>query len=92
MTKKKTTQKKPTKRRSSETTRQLELVLRAMVLVKERVDHSTAEVDRLQKFFGPVIDGTNPPLDGAQVASKAYVDDALARLARVIRSEMAGAK
>jgi hypothetical protein len=50
-----------------------------------------ARVSKFEAFFGPLIAGKNPPLDGAQVASKAYVDDALARLARVLRSEREGA-
>jgi hypothetical protein len=69
-----------------------------MQLLAERLAGEAAEIERqlafthkLEAFFGPLIAGKNPPLDGAQVASKAYVDDALARLARVLRSEREGA-
>ncbi len=44
--------------------------------------------ERLLAFFGPMIDGLNPPLDGAQVATKAFVDEGIARIARAIRGEM----
>jgi hypothetical protein len=62
----------------------------------ERFASGAAEIERqlaftrkLEAFFGPMIAGKNPPLDGAQIATKAYVDEALARIAKVLRSEMA---
>ncbi len=53
-------------------------------------EHSLALgfVRKLEAFFGPLLQNKNPPLDGHQVADKAYVDDAVGRIARAIREEM----
>lgn len=52
----------------------------------------TAFIAKLEAFFGPMLEGKNPPLDGNQIASRAYVDDAVARVAGVIRGELANAR
>ena len=46
---------------------------------------------RLQAFFGPMLEGKTPPLDGEDVASRGYVDESIARLARALRREQAAA-
>jgi len=46
-------------------------------------------VRRLEAFLAPAMDGTTPPMDGAVVATKAHVDQALDRLAGALRGEMA---
>ncbi len=56
--------------------------------VSEDVAGRFAFVRRLEAFFGPMLENKNPPLDGALVADKAYVDEAIARVARAIREEI----
>lgn len=46
---------------------------------------------RLEAFFGPMLAGKNPPLDGDQVATRGYVDDALQRLATRLRDGFSAA-
>jgi hypothetical protein len=46
-------------------------------------------VARLEAFFGPLLAGKNPPLDGEQIASKNYVDNAMQRLSDALRSRFA---
>lgn len=48
-----------------------------------------AFVAKLEAFFGPMLQGKNPPLDGHQIADKEYVDEAVRRVAGAIRSEVA---
>ena len=62
-----------------------------MVMLKRDTEKKLEFSRRLESYFGPVIEGKNPPLDGEQVATKAYVDQALTRFAGVIRSEIASA-
>jgi hypothetical protein len=47
-----------------------------------------AFVKDLEAFFGPLMAGKNPPLDGNQVASQGYVDASVARIAGAIREEI----
>lgn len=51
-------------------------------------------VDRVSAWIGPVMDDPAfaPPLNGAQVASKRYVDDAVARIAGALREEASETK
>jgi len=55
----------------------------------ERVERKVSFVARLEAFFGPLIEGKHPPLDGDQLASKAFVDNSLLTFARAIREEFA---
>lgn len=43
----------------------------------------------LWAFFGPMLAGKNPPLDGAQIADRAYVDKTAERIAGALRDEHA---
>lgn len=42
---------------------------------------------RLEAFFGPMLDGKNPPFDDQAIASKDFVTEAVTRLAAAHRSE-----
>jgi len=44
-------------------------------------------VDTLRAFFQPMLEGMQPPLDGARVATQGYVDEALRRFSGAIREE-----
>lgn len=46
---------------------------------------------KLNEFFGPMLEGKNPPLDGNQIATKDYVDKAVERIAAAIRQQIAQA-
>lgn len=46
---------------------------------------------KLNEFFGPMLEGKNPPLDGNQIATKDYVDKAIERIAAAIRQQIAQA-
>lgn len=59
-------------------------VAAAMEDVQQRLDGAR----RLDAFFAPVLAGKSPPLDGAEVATKAFVDDAIRRLAGSLRAEL----
>lgn len=43
---------------------------------------------KLEAFFGPLLESREPPLDGEQIATKAYVDDAVQRFASRIRDQV----
>lgn len=58
----------------------------------EQLDKRFEIVTKLSAFFGPMLAGKNPPLDGNLIASKEYVDDGIARFARAIRDEVSQAK
>jgi hypothetical protein len=51
-------------------------------------DHSFTFLRKLEAFFGPMIEGKNPPLDGNQIATKDYVDKAVERIAGRIREQV----
>jgi hypothetical protein len=56
------------------------------------LDKHASIAKQLSLFFGPMLAGKNPPLDGNLVADKQFVDDGLARLAGAIREEVAPAR
>jgi len=64
----------------------------AVTLMISDVSTKLAFTKRLEAFFAPMMENKNPPLDGAQVATKAYVDEAIARIAGKIREEIAQAR
>jgi len=47
----------------------------------------TARLSKLEAFLAPAINGAAPPLDGAQIATKVFVDQSLERVAGALRSE-----
>lgn len=51
-------------------------------------DHNFTFLKKLEAFFGPLIEGKNPPLDGNQIATKGYVDNAVERIAGRIREQV----
>lgn len=57
----------------------------------ERTQKQLQFAQRLEAFFGPMLEGKNPPLDGNEIASKGYVDDAVRRIAGAIRGEVVDA-
>lgn len=50
------------------------------------------ELEKIGEFFGPMLEGKTPPLDGAMIVSRREQDEALARLAGALRDEMSEAK
>ncbi len=54
----------------------------------QRLDQRFEVLTRLAAFFGPMLANKTPPLDGAEVADKAYVDDGLARFSGAFRAEV----
>jgi len=68
------------------------MIDRAISAAKTMADRNKELVERvrrLEAFLAPAMDGTTPPMDGAVVATKAHVDQALDRLAGALRGEMA---
>lgn len=49
------------------------------------------KLEQLRAFFAPMLENKNPPLDGALIASRQDLDDALTRIAGVLRDEMSAA-
>jgi hypothetical protein len=42
-------------------------------------------VKNLEAFFGPMLEGKTPPLNGDDISTRKYVDESMARLSRVLR-------
>lgn len=62
-------------------------LLKASEEVVGRIETRLAFVTRLEAFFGPMLRDKNPPMDGAEIATRAYVDEGFARLSRALREE-----
>lgn len=65
------------------------LVDRGLTTIEKRMSF----VDKVSAWIGPMMDDPKfaPPLGGAQIATKQYVDDGIERFASAIRSEVANA-
>jgi hypothetical protein len=59
-----------------------------VVELLERTQKQLTFAQRLEAFFGPLLEGKTPPLDGAMIATREYVDAGIATFARSIRSEI----
>lgn len=70
---------------------QMARVSKATDEIFTRIENRLAFTQRLEAFFGPMLQGKNPPLDGAQIADRGYVDEAVARLSRALREEFMNA-
>jgi hypothetical protein len=54
----------------------------------QRYQELSEQLRKLWAFFAPILDGKNPPLDGEQMPTKAWVDKSLATLAGALRAEI----
>ena len=70
----------------------IDVVSKQVQALSESVDRRVEIATKLANFFGPMLADKNPPLDGETVASKGYVDEAVARFARAIRDEVSEAR
>ena len=71
---------------------QLESLHEVLGAITKSLDTRFEIVTKLSAFFGPMLVGKNPPLDGNLIASKEYVDKGIERFAGAIREEVALAK
>jgi hypothetical protein len=56
------------------------------------LQESLSFVARLRAFFGPMLVGKEPPLNGDDIATRAYVDAAVSRLSSALSGKIAEAK
>ncbi|HZJ65944.1 MAG TPA: hypothetical protein VFD36_20695 [Kofleriaceae bacterium] len=62
---------------------------RDMARMHAETEKAQAFLRRCEAVFQPIVDSMQrAPLDGEQVASKAWVDEAISRIAKAIRAEM----
>lgn len=74
----------------------LSMLLEGDLAARERLTQVLDELPRqmafgrdLFAFFGPLLAGKTPPLNGDDVATRAYVDAAIERLAQALRRQEA---
>lgn len=57
-----------------------------------RIRAVASQSDRLEAFFGPMLRDKHPPLDGAEIATRGYVDESMVRFSRAFREEITNAQ